>query len=113
MGQKLPDDQIRLYRRIDGVLNYIWDPIGISASAWARDEYQSYVPRVFTSVLQASPRAGLRDYLIHIESEHMGLGKRFGMTKRIDSLVDLLFDLKEALIEEKQDGEQVSGGNGG
>ncbi len=91
---------MRLYRRIDEALYYIWDPIGVSTSAWARDEYQSYLPHVFTSVMQASSRTELRDYLIRIESEHMGLGKRLGMKKRVDGFVDLLYELKEAIIED-------------
>ena len=98
---------MRLYRRIDEALHYIWDPIGVSTSAWARDEYQSYLPQVFSSVMQSSPRSELRDYLIRIEAEHMGLGKRLGMKKRVEAFVDFLFDLKEAIIDNKKDGEQA------
>jgi hypothetical protein len=104
MGQRLPEDQMQLYRRIDEALFYIWDPIGISTSAWGRDEYQSYLPHVFTCIMETTPRAELRDYLIQIETEHMGLGMRDGITKRVESFVDLLFDLKEATIEEEQEG---------
>lgn len=108
MGQRLPEDQMRLYRRIDEALYYIWDPIGISTSAWARDEYQSYLPQVFAHVMQLSPRSELRDYLIRIEAEHMGLGTRLGMKKRVEDFVDLLFDLKESIIDNKEDGEQAA-----
>ncbi|MDP2523831.1 hypothetical protein Q8W30_14745 [Neptunomonas phycophila] len=46
MGKKLPPDQLELYKRIDEFLFYKWDSIGISDGDWARDEYQSYLPRV-------------------------------------------------------------------
>ena len=113
MGQKLPDDQMRLYRRIDEALHFIWDPIGISRSAWARDEYQSYLPQIFSRVMQSSSRSELRDYLIGIEADHMGLGRSFGMKKRVENFVDLLFELKNAIIDTKEDGEQASSSNGG
>ena len=37
MGKKLPPDQLELYKRIDEILFYKWDPIGISDGDWARD----------------------------------------------------------------------------
>ena len=103
MGQKLPEDQMKLYRRIDEVLFYVWDPIGVSPS-WARDEYQSYLPKVFRAVMNNTPRKELRDQLINIEAEYMGMGKRFGMKKRIAGFVDLLYELKDEIIEEGEQG---------
>jgi len=49
MGQKLPPKQLELYKRIDEILFYRWDPIGVSDGAWARDEYQSYLPQYLSS----------------------------------------------------------------
>ena len=100
MGRKLPEDQMRLYRRIDEALFFIWDPIGVSDSAWARDEYQSYLPAVFRSVMQKSPREELIEHLIELEAIHMGMGKKFGMKKRISSFVDLLYDMRDATIDD-------------
>ena len=48
MGQKLPPDQMELYRRVDEVLHYLWDPIGVAGAPEARDEYYSYLPHVFS-----------------------------------------------------------------
>jgi hypothetical protein len=43
-----------LLTRVNEVLHYIWDPIGVRGEPNARDEYDSYVPEVyslFTTVL--------------------------------------------------------------
>lgn len=47
MGQKLGDTELELYRRVDEVLYYVWDPIGVAPNAVTRDEYQRYLPEVF------------------------------------------------------------------
>ncbi len=47
MGEKLNPQDLALYRAVDEVLHYIWDPIGVSGSPEARDEYQGYLPHVF------------------------------------------------------------------
>ena len=72
MGQKLPPDQMTLYRRVDEVLTYVWDPIGIREVPQARDEYRSYLPQVFRRVLEASDPAVIADYLLKVEGECMG-----------------------------------------
>ena len=44
-----PDDQI-LLQRIDEVLHYVWDPLGIATLPEARDEYAECVQRVWPLV---------------------------------------------------------------
>lgn len=39
-----------LQRRVDEVLFYVWDPIGVSDEPFARGEYESYVPGIATLV---------------------------------------------------------------
>ena len=36
--------------RVDEVLHYLWDPIGVSGVPAARDEYESYAGVVFSMV---------------------------------------------------------------
>jgi hypothetical protein len=43
MNEFMPKDK-ELYRRIDEVVHYLWDPIGVSDVPEARDEYHSYLP---------------------------------------------------------------------
>jgi len=73
MVKKLPPRQIELYKRIDEILVYKCDPIGISDSDWARDEYQSYLPQVFSRALQPNPVEPISNYLNVISTENMGL----------------------------------------
>ena len=73
MGKKLPPDQLELYKRIDEILFYKWDPIGISDSDWARDEYHSYLPRVFSMVLEYEQPEKFAEYLTQVSTESMGL----------------------------------------
>ncbi|WP_305909043.1 hypothetical protein Q9L42_007610 [Methylomarinum sp. Ch1-1] len=75
MGQKLPPEQMELYTRIDEILFYKWDPIGISDGDWARDEYQSYLPHVFKLALENDTPEPIADYLTVITTENMGLSK--------------------------------------
>ncbi|WP_153811445.1 hypothetical protein [Terrimicrobium sacchariphilum] len=110
MGQRLPDDQMQLYRRVDEVLFYIWDPIGISRRDWPKDEYQSYLPRVFTMLLEQAEPEKIQDYLIQIEAEYMGLGRKFGIKKRTRNLVSLLCSLRNSILLES--GENVKWGSG-
>jgi len=40
-----------LSKRIDEVLYYLWDPVGVSDYAYTRGEYSSYVPSILKAVL--------------------------------------------------------------
>jgi hypothetical protein len=42
-GRKLADSALELYKRVNEVLHYVWDPIGVAYSPAARDEYQRYI----------------------------------------------------------------------
>ena len=99
MGQKLPEDQLALYRRLDEVLFYVWDPIGISTTVWSRDEYQSYLPQVFKMLLNDSSDKVIVDYLMEIECNHMGLGRQIGTKKRTVEFVSLIRKLKKELLD--------------
>ena len=74
MGLKLPEKENELYQRLDEVLHYIWDPIGVSGAPGARDEYYSYLPTVFRLLKEDAKVEAIADYLGKITLEHMGLG---------------------------------------
>ena len=76
MGQKLSPPDLALYRAVDEVLHYIWDPIGVSGVPEARDEYQSYLPQVFELVRKNQSEEKIASYLGMIASERMGLPVR-------------------------------------
>ena len=76
MGKKLPSDQLELYKRIDEILFYKWDPIGVSDMDWSRDEYHGYLPRVFAMALEYSEPEDIANYLNEISTNNMGLDSR-------------------------------------
>ena len=59
-----------LYRRIDEVAHYHWDPIGVSNTAYARDEYQSYVPKIFGHV-KAGDFSAILEYMKWVVTDRM------------------------------------------
>ena len=42
MGRGISSLDEELYRRVDEVLHYLWDPIGVAGIPEARDEYYGY-----------------------------------------------------------------------
>ena len=73
MGQKLSPEQNELYKRVDEVLHYVWDPIGVAGEPHARDEYNSYLPKVFSLLLETEDGSFIAEYLMDVESDAMGL----------------------------------------
>ncbi len=70
----MADDELELYRRVDEVLFYVWDPIGVATSPTARDEYYGYLPIVFSMLQGEGANASIiAAYLDSIASERMGL----------------------------------------
>ncbi|MFI2549769.1 hypothetical protein, partial [Streptomyces rochei] len=63
MGQKLADSDLEFYRRVDEVLYYVWDPIGVSSCPATRDEYQRYLPTVFAMLQEGSAASQIAAFL--------------------------------------------------
>ena len=61
-----------LYKRIDDILWFDWDPIGIRDIA-PRDEYQGYVPEILGLVKAKVDRQTIADRLLELETENMGM----------------------------------------
>lgn len=72
MGEKSEPWEIDLYRAVDEVLFYIWDPIGASCAPEARDEYQAYLPQVYGLLAEGALDAEIASYLGSV-TEYMGL----------------------------------------
>ena len=73
MGKRLDEKELTLYRAVDEVLHYLWDPIGVSEFPQARDEYHSYLPRVFALLRSNADEDELVEYLTKMATEQMGL----------------------------------------
>jgi hypothetical protein len=76
MGQKLSASDLELYRAVDEVLHYVWDPIGVSGCPQARDEYHGYLPQVFGMLRDGADESTIAAYLTSITTEQMGLPAR-------------------------------------
>ena len=72
MLNELMDDR-DLYRMVDEILHYVWDPIGVAGEARARDEYYGYVPPTFKLVQEGAAAEAIAAYLEGIAVEGMGL----------------------------------------
>lgn len=94
MGKKLHPKEMELYKRIDEILFYKWDPIGVSDSGWGRDEYQSYLPQVFKMALEYNEPEKIAEYLGVVTSENMGLPRGTGNDLVISKLI---LEVKEAV----------------
>jgi hypothetical protein len=73
MGKKLSPAQNELYQRTDEILHYIWDPIGVSDSPYARDEYWSYLPHVFGLLVEGASDAEIAECLVSVAADSIGL----------------------------------------
>jgi len=95
MGKKLNPQEMELYRATDEVLHNLWDPIGISEFPKARDEYWSYLPKVFKMLNDDNSDKAIVDYLLRIESKGMGLKPNKEKAKRV---VETLNGYKEKIF---------------
>jgi len=75
MGQKLSPTEMALYRAVDEVLHYVWDPIGVAGIPQARDEYYGYLSRVYALVKEGRDTDTIAQYLTEVAVEAMGLSE--------------------------------------
>ena len=72
MIDKISRSDRELCRRIDEVVHYVWDPVGVSDHPQARREYRTYIKPLYEHV----KNGGLEDilaYMKQITTENMGL----------------------------------------
>jgi hypothetical protein len=82
----------RVHHRVDEIMHYIWDPIGVAGTPQARDEYDSYVPQVIKRLLADAKAEAIAEYLDSIESDAMGLTRLFGRRKETSRAAELLVE---------------------
>ena len=89
-------DQNELSKRVDEVLFYKWDPIGVSDEPCARGEYESYVPKVRSLVENNNETEPIATYLDSIVKDMMGLKPS---RKHSEKIAALLLEHKFAIGE--------------
>ena len=87
-------DDRELERRVDEVLYYVWDPIGVSDEPYARSEYDNYTPQVFKLVLENNNIEPISAYLAEIVNSRMGLSAN---KQQCDYAAQLLLKHKQAI----------------
>jgi hypothetical protein len=88
-----PDE---LRRRVDEVLYYVWDPIGVADEPFARAEYESYVPKVLELLVSQDDPVLISVYLADIIKTRMGLSPNMPLC---DQTASLLVEHKRAIKE--------------
>jgi hypothetical protein len=96
MGSKLSEQENLLYKRMDEVLFYLWDPVGVSDIPSARDEYHSYLPHVFSLLRNNASESDIAKHLLSIERTQMG---ETGSLKRCKEVSEVLINWRESIYE--------------
>ena len=97
MGRKISPEDTKLYKRCDEVLCYLWDPIGVAGEPRGRNEYESYLPQVFTLLRESAERDQVAEYLVQAEIESMGLP---GDCVRAERVAKVLAKWREFIVNE-------------
>jgi len=92
---RLSQAEQNFYNRVDEILFYKWDPIGVSDENWSRDEYQSYTPQVFRIALESTTPERLAEYLNKTATERMGLNP---VKEHDTKIAKMILDLKDETI---------------
>jgi hypothetical protein len=100
MSSERTQFQKAAFRRVDEILHYVWDPIGVCKIPQARNEYQSYVPKVAGFLLERKKKEELEAYLHWLATEHMGLSDTNEGRTHTKEVVDILFDHFEWMQKE-------------
>lgn len=88
-------DRARKYQTvIREILVKEWDPIGISDIAEAQDEYDSYVPHIYSQLIQHASEEEIFSNLWKIETDHMGL---YGNRQHTGKVAKMLTELREQI----------------
>ena len=69
----MTDEQKLVYKKIDELLWFEWDPIGVNDIEEVRDEYQSYTPQIFSLKINGADKETIAKYLNKIATDNMGL----------------------------------------
>jgi hypothetical protein len=99
MSQQLSPEHQELYRRVDEVLHYLWDPIGISDVPEARDEYHRYLPHVFSLLLRRASAHEITEFLDHTATHTMGLNDTERGREHSKEVVNILEKWREIIHE--------------
>lgn len=93
-----PEDK-ELYQRVDEVLHYLWDPIGVSGVPEARDEYDSYLPHVFSLLARRADAQEIANFLDDTATQAMGLSDTERVREHSKKVVGILENWRDVIHE--------------
>jgi hypothetical protein len=79
---KMTAEQLKLYKSIDEILWFDWDPIGINKDG-VRDEYYGYLPQVYQLKVNGSSKMEIAKHLDEIVTERMGMESNMEFSEQI------------------------------
>jgi hypothetical protein len=89
-------DEGEMCRRVDEILFYVWDPIGVSPEPCARAEYEGYVPKVLQLLEENDSPNLISEHLLAVMRVDMGLSPD---KERCDKAAEMLLAHKDAIKE--------------
>ena len=92
MRDETADIYARVHNRVDEIMHYIWDPIGVAGAPGARDEYDGYVPSVVQMLFKGADVEAITHYLRSVESGSMGLSPHVESEKRTRRAAETLVE---------------------
>lgn len=87
----MTESDLLLYNKIDEILWFDWDPIGLQEYG-PRDEYQDYLPEIFSMVVANADRKKIADRLFTFETVNMGLS---GSMEKCLAVADKILRIKK------------------
>jgi hypothetical protein len=87
-----------LHTRVNEILHYIWDPIGVRGEPRARDEYDAYVPEVCSLLQSDATVEQIAAHLDNIATDRMGLNSNM---KHSVLTANNLLDWRATLLERR------------
>ena len=81
----MPNDN-ELWDRIEEVVHYIWDPIGICDIPDARNEYSAYVNEIYTRV-KIGDEEKVLEYMKWVVEDRMGMAWNHESAKKSSAIM--------------------------
>lgn len=85
-----------LLKRVDEILFYLWDPIGVKEEPAARSEYAGYVGVIFSLLISSKDQNTIAKQLMVFEENNMGLATNELQALKIGKI---LIEAKNAIEE--------------
>ncbi len=92
--RRMTREQNALFEFIEDLLSYEWDPLGLNGFG-PRDEYQTYVPQLFSLAIGNATADQIADRLRSVETETLGVTGDFEKCKQ---LARIIVQKKETLL---------------